>query len=194
MHIRADGFHFDRYINFTAGLTQQLAQLFAAQGISITDAQNNEPGPIFALTVGPQLNLNNKEARDLLRRAAFNLFGAIAKLRFNPDKHEVTLSLPVTKGEWMSRLAKAMGLNGTTIIAAGDSEIDEDMLVPKQGSHFSVHTAIVVGNAGRDFKAQMMKSPGVLMSTFSCILGVAQGFLKGLKQIVLEQAMSAIQV
>ncbi|WP_062264505.1 HAD hydrolase family protein [Endozoicomonas arenosclerae] len=194
LHIRADGFHFDRYVGYTAGLTSQLARLFAAQFVSITNVQNTEPGPIFNLTVGADMDLNNKETRDFLRQAAFNLFGAIAKIRFNPEKHEMILSLPMTKGEWVSRLARALGLKGATIMAAGDSEIDKDMLTPRPGSHFSVHTAIVVGNAGRGFKAQMRGSPGVVMSTFSCILGVAQGFLSGLRQIVLEQAMNAVEV
>lgn len=191
LFIRPDGFRFERYLSCTAGLENQLVYLFAIQDVAITDVHNPEPGPIYAFTVDPQMNLNQEKTRELLRQVAFNLFGALAEVRFNPDKHQVTLSLPLTKREWVSRLARVMGVSGSTIIAAGDNEIDQDLLVPGKGSDFSVDTAIVVGNASRHFKKKMMGSPGVEISTFSCIVGVAQGFLRGLRKIVADQATRA---
>ncbi len=191
---RSDGFYFDRYLTFIADLEDELAARLASEGVFITDVEKPELAPIYTFKVIPEMDLSQEENRERLKQGILKLFGVLPMLQLKSGTQEVRLSLPMTKGEWMSRLARAMGVSQSTIIAVGETEFDEDLLAPGKSSHFSVHTAVVVGNADRDFKEKMKGRHGVVMSTFSGILGVAQGFLSGLRKIVINQGAKAAEV
>ena len=136
----------------------------------------------------PGTDHQRQDTQRKLQHQLWNIYGVFAEIE-TISGDQAVVRFPTSKGAFLRVLARALSLSEATIIAAGDRTDDLDMIAPSEHQSYSVHTGIAVANARQDLLAAVRAKPSehLYISTKGYLLGVLQGMLKSLQQLVTPQ-------
>ena len=187
VEVREDGVTIASYGQYVAERMNSLEQLLREQSLPVLSVGQPSTSGESRRSVEFESTYDLSINTGLIREAVFRIFGVLGEVAISPDSHEIQISMPFYKGSFLARLAAAMSLTGANVIAAGDSIDDQSMLAPRNLEGYSVATAVVVGNAEPNIRGILGGRDNIIISEYPCLLGVAEGFLQGLKRLVSGQ-------
>ena len=189
VEVRENGITIRNYDNFVYERLQGLFRRLLTQGFPVVASFVRDR----ECTVEFSDKYSLETYADSLKAAISDIFGALAKVTIDPSKHQLTVSMPFTKGALISRLARLMSLEDKIIIAAGDQTDDQGLMISgSQGTGYRVSTAVVVGNASKNLKGIMSYRDHTIVSTHNYLAGVVDGMLQGLRRLPESQSGSLL--